>query len=72
MNKSEVLRVLEWIDQAARDGDSERLSKAKKAMEDELASNRNTSSPEIAYKIAYESFVRKHGREPMEESSLEE
>ncbi len=72
MNKSEILRALEWIDQAARDGDAERLSRAKKALEDELASSRNISSPEVAYKTAYESFVRKHGREPMEESFLEE
>jgi hypothetical protein len=72
MNKSEILRALEWIDQAAKDGDGERLSKAKKALEDELASSRNTSVPEVAYRTAYESFVRKHGREPMEESSLEE
>jgi len=72
MNKSEILRALEWIDQAARDGDGERLSKAKKALEDELASSRNTSQPEVAYKTACESFVRKHGREPMEDSPLEE
>jgi hypothetical protein len=72
MNKSEILRALEWIDQAAKDGSAERLSKAKKALEDELASSRNTASPEVAYRTAYESFVRKHGREPMEESPLEE
>jgi hypothetical protein len=72
MNKSEILRALEWIDQAARDGDAERLAKAKKSFEDELASSRNLASPEVAHKTAYESFVRKHGREPMEESSLEE
>ena len=72
MNKSEILRALEWIDQAAKDGNAERLSKAKKALEDELASSRNTASPEVAYRTAYESFVRKHGREPMEESPLEE
>ncbi len=72
MNKSEILRALEWVDQAARDGDGERLSKAKKSLEDELASSRNTSPPEDAYRTAYESFVRKHGREPMEESSPEE
>jgi len=72
MNKSEILRAVEWIDQAARDGDGERLFKAKKALENELTSSRNTFSPEDAYRTAYESFVRKHGREPMEESSLEE
>ena len=72
MNKSDILRALEWIDQAARDGDAERLLKAKKSFEDELASSRSLSSPEVAYKTAYESFVRKHGREPMEESSPEE
>jgi len=72
MNRSEILRALEWVDQAARDGDAERLLKAKTALEDELASKRCTSTPEIAYKTAYESFVRKHGREPMEESSPDE
>jgi len=72
MNRSEILRALEWVDQAARDGDAERLLKAKTALEDELASKRCNSTPEIAYKTAYESFVRKHGREPMEESTPDE
>jgi hypothetical protein len=66
MNRSETLRALEWIDQAARDGDADRLAKAKLALESELASRRNTSSPELAYKEALESFVRKHFREPLE------
>lgn len=66
-NKSEVLKALEWVDQAAADGDVFRLSKAKLALEDELASSRNTLSPELAYRTAVESFVRKHGREPMED-----
>src|SRR5574340_637858 len=38
MNKSEVLKALEWVDQTARDGDELRLAKAKLALEDELAS----------------------------------
>lgn len=66
MNKSETLRALEWVDQAARDGDADRLAKAKLALEEELASKRNASSPEVAYKTALESFVRKYSREPLE------
>jgi hypothetical protein len=66
MNKSETLRALEWVDQAARDGDADRLVKAKLALEAELASKRNSSPPETAYKAAFESFVRKHAREPLE------
>jgi hypothetical protein len=72
MNRSEILRALEWVDQAAKDGDGLRLSKAKLALEDEIASQRTTSAPELAYKTAFESFVRKHGREPLEEIALEE
>lgn len=67
MNKSEILKALEWVDQAARDGDALRLAKAKQALEDELASRRTTTTPEKAYKVAFESFVRKHGREPLED-----
>lgn len=67
MNKSDVLRNLEWVDQAARDGDGLRLAKAKQALDGELASRKNLASPEAAYKVAVESFVRKHGREPLEE-----
>lgn len=66
-NKSEVLKALEWVDQAAADGDVLRLSKAKLALEDELASGRNTLPADQAYRTAVESFVRKHGREPMED-----
>jgi hypothetical protein len=66
MNRSEVLRALEWVDQAAREGDKGVMSKAKLALDQELASKRNTRSPEQAYGTAYESFVRKHGRAPME------
>ena len=67
MNKSEILRALEWVDQAARDGDGLRLEKARQALEDELASKKSLTNPEGAYKTALESFVRKHGREPLEE-----
>ena len=72
MNKSEVLKALEWIDRAATEGDLEGLRKAKQVMEAELASKRNTRSPEEAHKIAFESFVRKHGREPLEDAHAEE
>jgi len=67
MNKSEILKALEWVDQAARDGDALRLAKAKQALEDEIASRRTATTPETAYKVAFESFVRKHGREPLED-----
>ena len=67
MNKSEVLRALEWVDQIARDGDADLLAKARLALEEELYSQRNTASPEKAYKVAMESFLRKHGREPLED-----
>lgn len=66
MNRSETLRALEWVDQAARDGDADRLAKAKLAFEEELSSKRSSLSPDEAYKTAFESFVRKHSREPME------
>ena len=67
MNRSEILRAVEWVDQAARDGNLSVMAKAKKALEDELASPRNTTTSEQAYEIALESFVRKHGREPLED-----
>jgi hypothetical protein len=67
MNKSEILKAVEWVDQSAKDGDVARLAKAKQALEQELASHRTTSSSEEAYKVAFASFVRKHGREPMED-----
>jgi hypothetical protein len=66
MNKSDTLRALEWVDQAARDGDADRLAKAKQALDEELASKKSTLSPEVAYQTAFESFVRKHSREPLE------
>ncbi|GEM_PF-505306 len=72
MNRSEVLRAVEWVDQAAREGDPELMAKAKQALESELASKKNTASPENAYETALESFFRKHGREPMEELPDEE
>jgi len=67
MNKSEILRALEWVDLAARDGDGLRLAKAKQALDEELASKKNLSNAEEAYGTAIESFVRKYGREPLEE-----
>ncbi len=67
MNKSAILKALEWVDQTARDGDAARLAQAKQALEMELKSKRNVSTPEAAYKVALESFVRKHGREPLED-----
>jgi hypothetical protein len=67
MNKSDILKALEWVDQTARDGDALLLNKAKIALEEELVSKKNTSGPEEGYKKAIESFVRKHGREPLEE-----
>ncbi len=67
MNRSETLRALEWVDQAARDGDADRLAKAKQALQDELASRQSSNPPEVAYRIAFESFVRKHAREPLED-----
>jgi hypothetical protein len=72
MNRSEILRAIEWVDQAAKDGDALRLAKAKQALDDELALNRNPAGHEGAYRAAFESFVRKHGREPLEEISLED
>lgn len=72
MNRSEILRALEWVDQTARDGDALLLSKAKLALEQELTSQKSTSALERAYKEAVESFVRKHGREPLEEIALQE
>jgi hypothetical protein len=65
MNKSEILRALE--DQTARDGDALLLAKARLALEGELHSKKNTATPEDAYKVAVESFVRKHIREPLED-----
>lgn len=67
MNRSDTLRAMEWVDQAARDGDGVLLAKAKQALDDELASPRNTLTPEEAYKTAFESFVRKHSRDPLED-----
>lgn len=72
MNKSEILKALEWVDQTARDGDASRLAKAKVALEDALASIEESRDQEQAYKIAQESFVRKHGRDPLDELELVE
>jgi hypothetical protein len=72
MNKSDILRALEWVDQSARDGDAHLLAKAKEALDSELASKKsNAGSPEMAYKTAIESFVRKYGREPLEDIAEE-
>jgi len=67
MNRSEILRALEWVDVAAREGDRDVLLKAKLALEEELASKSTAVSEEEAYRVAFESFVRKHGREPLED-----
>lgn len=67
MNKSEILKALEWVDQTARDGDALRLVKAKQSLDIALAEARETEGSEQAYKLAQESFVRKHGREPLED-----
>lgn len=72
MNKSEILKALEWVDQTARDGDALRLAKAKKALEEELSVTKQSGGAEQAYKIAQESFVRKYGREPLEELEVED
>lgn len=72
MNKSEVLKALEWVDQTAKDGDVVRLAKAKEALETELRSRSSLSGPEAAYTTALESFVRKHGREPLEDVAGED
>ncbi|MFH0824417.1 MAG: hypothetical protein V2B18_16815 [Pseudomonadota bacterium] len=72
MNKSDVLRALEWVDRAAAEGDVAVLSKAKQSLDDELASHKNTRSPAEAYAGAVESFIRKHGRDPLEDIAEDE
>jgi len=72
MNRSEVLKALEWVDKAARDGDEVVLGKAKLAFDDLLKSHRDAIASEEAYKTAVASFTRKHGREPLEELGEEE
>jgi hypothetical protein len=72
MNKSEVLKALEWVDLSAREGDVTQFRKAKQAFEEELASKKNTRSSEEAHRSAVESFVRKHGREPLEDAPLDD
>jgi hypothetical protein len=72
MNKSEVLKALEWVDKTAKDGDALLLAKAKLALEVELASQKSASPPAEAYSQAVESFTRKHGRAPLEDIMLEE
>lgn len=72
MNKSEILKALEWVDQTARDGDALRLVKAKESLDSVLAVITNSGDQELAYKTAQESFVRKYGREPLEELELED
>ncbi|MGC8603435.1 MAG: hypothetical protein ACP5VS_07095 [Desulfomonilaceae bacterium] len=72
MNKSEILKALEWVDQTARDGDAHRLAKAKQTLESILSKAKESGGPEQAYKMAQESFVRKYGREPLEEVEMED
>ena len=72
MNKSEILKAVEWVDLAAREGDGLVLAKAKQALEEELGSKRTTDLPENAYRSAVESFVRKHGREPLEDIAVDD
>ncbi len=72
MNKSEILKALEWVDQTARDGDALRLVKAKQSLESALSTAKESGGPEQAYKTAQESFVRKYGREPLEELETED
>ncbi len=71
MNKSEVLKALEWVDQTAKEGDPNRLAKAKEALEAHISSARSRSDHDDPYKTAFESFVRKHGREPLEDIEVE-
>jgi len=71
-NRSEILKALEWVDRAASEGDTVLLAKAKRALEDELSSKRTSGTAEQAYTLAQESFVRKHGREPMEDIADQE
>jgi len=72
MNKSEILNALEWVDQTARDGDALRLVKAKQSLERALSTVKDIGGAESAYKVAQESFFRKHGREPLEELEMED
>ena len=72
MNKSEILKALEWVDQTARDGDALRLVKAKQTLESALSTVKEFGGAEHAYKTAQESFVRKYGREPLEELETED
>lgn len=71
MNKSEILKALEWVDQTAKEGDTDRLSKAKEALAIQISSAKSHSGHEDHYKTAFESFVRKHGREPLEDIETE-
>ncbi len=71
MNKSEILKALEWVDKSASEGDVRLLAQAKAALDTQLASTRNESGSQTAYKTACESFVRKHGREPLEDIEAE-
>ena len=72
MNRSEILKALEWVDQTAREGDASRLAKAKLALEDLLTSHKGAVRSEEAYHTAVASFTRKHGREPLEDLIAEE
>ena len=72
MNKSEILKALEWVDQTARDGDALRLVKAKQSLESALSTVKEFGGAETAYKMAQESFVRQYGREPLEDLETED
>ncbi len=71
MNKSEILKALEWVDQSAKEGDTDRLAKAKEGLEAQISAAKSHAGHEDHYKTAIESFVRKHGREPFEEIEAE-
>ena len=71
MNKSEILKALEWVDQSAKEGDTDRLAKAKEALDAQISVAKSHTAHEDHYKTAVESFVRKHGREPFEDIEAE-
>lgn len=71
MNKSEILKALEWVDQSAKEGDTVRLAKAREALEAQILAAQSHAEHEDHYKTAVESFVRKHGREPFEDLESE-
>lgn len=66
-NKSRILKAMEWVDRTAGEGDVRLLERAKEALAEELAHAGKGGSSEEAYSAAVESFVRKYGREPLED-----